>query len=90
MITRHPKVTSAQARAMTVDYGIRGRSTKLKVRRALLFYALKHLGLATRHTPSATSNRTTTNKDRRNRGVFEPFAVIDILTPQSRYWETAV
>jgi hypothetical protein len=26
---------------IAIDYGIRGRSTTLKVRRALLFYALK-------------------------------------------------
>jgi hypothetical protein len=31
--------------ALALDYGIRGRSTALKVRRALLFYALKRLGL---------------------------------------------
>jgi hypothetical protein len=40
-----PGLTPAQARAIAVDYGIRGRSTSLRVRRALLFYALKRLGL---------------------------------------------
>jgi hypothetical protein len=44
-ITPHPRLTPAQARAIAIDYGIRGRSTVLKVRRALLFYALKRLGL---------------------------------------------
>lgn len=44
-IAPHPRLTPAQARAIAIDYGIRGRSTRLKVRRALLFYALKRLGL---------------------------------------------
>ena len=45
VIAPHPKLTTAQARAIAIDYGIRGRSTTVKVRRALLFYALKRLGL---------------------------------------------
>ncbi|MPZ54949.1 MAG: WYL domain-containing protein [Rhizobiales bacterium] len=45
VIAPHPGLTPAQARAIALDYGIRGRSTSLKVRRALLFYALKRLGL---------------------------------------------
>jgi hypothetical protein len=45
VIAPHPKLTPSQARAIAVDYGIRGRSITLKVRRALLFYALKRLGL---------------------------------------------
>jgi hypothetical protein len=44
-IAPHPKLTEAQARAIAVDYGIRGKSTVIKVRRSLLFYALKRLGL---------------------------------------------
>ena len=31
--------------AIAIDYGIRGGSTSIKMRRALLFYALKRLGL---------------------------------------------
>ncbi len=45
VIAPHPRLTPAQARAIAIDYSIRGRSTVLKVRRALLFYALKRLGL---------------------------------------------
>jgi predicted DNA-binding transcriptional regulator YafY len=45
VIAPHPKLTPAQARAIAIDYGIRGRSATLEVRRALLFYALKRLGL---------------------------------------------
>jgi hypothetical protein len=45
VIAPHPALTPAQARAIALDYGIRGRSAALKVRRALLFYALKRLGL---------------------------------------------
>jgi hypothetical protein len=45
VIAPHPKLTPAQARAIAIDYGIRRRALKIKVRRALLFYALKRLGL---------------------------------------------
>jgi hypothetical protein len=45
LIAPHPGLTPAQARAITLDYGIRGGSASIKVRRALLFYALKRLGL---------------------------------------------
>jgi predicted DNA-binding transcriptional regulator YafY len=44
-IAPHPKLTPAQARAVALDYGITGRSTRIPVRRALMFYALKRLGL---------------------------------------------
>ena len=44
-IAPHPDLTPAQAQAIALDYGIRGGSTTLRVRRALLFYALKRLGL---------------------------------------------
>lgn len=47
-IAPHPKLTPAQARAIAIDYRITGRSLKLEVRRALLFYALKRLGLDVR------------------------------------------
>jgi hypothetical protein len=45
VIAPHPGLTPAQARAIALDYGIRGGSATLRVRRALLFYALKRLGL---------------------------------------------
>jgi len=45
VIAPHPDLTPAQARAIAIDYGIRGGSTAIKVRRALLFYALRRLGL---------------------------------------------
>jgi len=45
VIAPHPKLTPAQARAIAVDYRIKGRSLRLEIRRALLFYALKRLGL---------------------------------------------
>src|SRR5205807_1047943 len=45
VIAPHPGLTPAQARAIAIDYGIRGSSMTLQVRRALLFYALKRLGL---------------------------------------------
>ncbi|MGE3874548.1 MAG: WYL domain-containing protein [Parvibaculaceae bacterium] len=48
LIAPHPKLTPAQAQAIAIDYRIKGRSLTLKVRRALLFYALKRLGLDVR------------------------------------------
>src|SRR5207237_1972355 len=45
LIAPHPKLTAAQARAIKIDYGIGRAALKIKVRRALLFYALKRLGL---------------------------------------------
>ena len=45
VIAPHPGLTSAQARAIAIDYALRGGSTAIKVRRALLVYALKRLGL---------------------------------------------
>jgi len=45
VIAPHPDLTPAQSRAIAIDYGIRGGSTSIKVRRALLFYALRRLGL---------------------------------------------
>jgi predicted DNA-binding transcriptional regulator YafY len=45
VIAPHPGLTPAQARAIALDYGITRGSARLKVRRALLFYALKRLGL---------------------------------------------
>jgi hypothetical protein len=45
VIAPHPGLTAAQARAIAIDYGIRGKSASLPVRRALLFYALRRLGL---------------------------------------------
>ncbi len=45
IIAPHPRMTAAQKRAIALDYGIARGSSRLKVRRALLFYALKRLGL---------------------------------------------
>jgi hypothetical protein len=45
VIAPHPKLTPAQSRAIANDYGIRDGSSTIRVRRALLFYALKRLGL---------------------------------------------
>jgi hypothetical protein len=44
-VAPHPDLTPAQSRAIAIDYGLRGSSASIKVRRALLFYALKRLGL---------------------------------------------
>lgn len=44
-IAPHPGLTPAQAKAIALDYGIVKGSAKIRVRRALLFYALRRLGL---------------------------------------------
>jgi len=45
LIAPHPKLTEAQAAAIALDYGMRGGKCTISVRRALLFYALRRLGL---------------------------------------------
>ena len=45
VIAPHPELTPSQSRAIEIDYGLRSGSASIKVRRALLFYALKRLGL---------------------------------------------
>jgi len=43
----HPDLSETQARVVALDYGMRGGKAKIKVRRALLYYALRRLGLDT-------------------------------------------
>ena len=43
----HPALSGTQAKVIALDYGMRGGKTKIKVRRALLYYALRRLGLDT-------------------------------------------
>jgi hypothetical protein len=47
----HPELSESQKKVIALDYGMRGGSTKIKVRKALLYYALRRLGLDT--DPSA-------------------------------------
>jgi len=47
----HPDLSPTQCRAIEMDYGMDGGRAQIPVRRALLFYALKRLGLDT--DPSA-------------------------------------
>jgi hypothetical protein len=46
-IAPHPDLTVAQREAVRLDYGISGEYLSLRVRRAILFYALRRLGLDT-------------------------------------------
>ncbi|GAA5081578.1 WYL domain-containing protein [Roseibacterium beibuensis] len=46
-IAPHPDLSDTQAKVIALDYGMRGGKAKIKVRRALLYYALKRLGLDT-------------------------------------------
>lgn len=43
----HPDLSDTQAKVIALDYGMRGGKAKIKVRRALLYYALRRLGLDT-------------------------------------------
>lgn len=43
----HPALSDTQARVIALDYGMKGGKTEIKVRRALLYYALRRLGLDT-------------------------------------------
>ena len=44
-ICPHPKLSEDQKKVIALDYGMRDGKAKIKVRRALLYYALKRLGL---------------------------------------------
>ena len=46
-IAPHPELSETQKKVIALDYGMRGGSVKIPVRRALLYYALKRLGLDT-------------------------------------------
>ena len=43
----HPDLSKTQKKVIALDYGMRGVSAKISVRKALLYYALKRLGLDT-------------------------------------------
>lgn len=43
----HPDLSETQKKVIALDYGMRGGKVKIPVRRALLYYALKRLGLDT-------------------------------------------
>jgi hypothetical protein len=43
----HPELSETQAKVIALDYGMRGGKATIKVRRALLYYALRRLGLDT-------------------------------------------
>jgi hypothetical protein len=50
-IAPHPDLSETQQKVIALDYGVRGGKAKIPVRKALLYYALKRLGLDT--DPSA-------------------------------------
>lgn len=54
-VAPHPELSDTQAKVIALDYGMRGGKAKIKVRRALLYYALRRLGLDT--DPAARSPR---------------------------------
>lgn len=43
----HPALSDTQAKVIALDYGMKGDKAEIKVRRALLYYALRRLGLDT-------------------------------------------
>jgi hypothetical protein len=43
----HPDLSETQAKVIALDYGMRSGKAKIRVRRALLYYALRRLGLDT-------------------------------------------
>lgn len=43
----HPELSESQKKVIALDYGMGGGKAKIKVRRALLYYTLKRLGLDT-------------------------------------------
>lgn len=43
----HPDLSETQKKVIALDYGMRGGRTKIRVRKALIYYALRRLGLDT-------------------------------------------
>lgn len=43
----HPELSDTQKKVIALDYGMRGGKARIPVRKALLYYALKRLGLDT-------------------------------------------
>ena len=43
----HPALSDTQAKVIALDYGMKGDKAEIRVRRALLYYALRRLGLDT-------------------------------------------
>ena len=43
----HPELSETQAKVIALDYGMKGGKAEIKVRQALLYYALRRLGLDT-------------------------------------------
>jgi hypothetical protein len=43
----HPDLSDTQKKVIALDYGLRGGKAQILVRKALLYYALKRLGLDT-------------------------------------------
>lgn len=68
----HPDLSPTQRRAIEMDYGMEEGKVKIPVRRALLFYALKRLGLDTDPAarPPQDQQIVLTNRDS-IRGVFK-------------------
>lgn len=46
----HPELSETQAKVIALDYGMKGGKAKITVRRALLYHALRRLGLDTEPT----------------------------------------
>jgi hypothetical protein len=47
----HPGLSEAQKKVVALDYGMRNGKCKVTVRKALLYYTLKRLGLNTAPSP---------------------------------------
>ena len=57
----HPELSETQAKVIALDYGMRAGKAKIKVRKALLYYALRRLGLDTdpaARTPAGSADRS--------------------------------
>ena len=46
-IAPHPALSDTQAKVIALDYDMKGGKAEINVRRALLYYALRRLGLDT-------------------------------------------
>ncbi len=53
----HPELSESQKKVIALDYGMRGGKAEIEVRRALLYYTLKRLGLDTDPSARAPQNQ---------------------------------
>lgn len=71
----HPELSESQKKVIALDYGMRGGKAKIPLRRALLYYTLKRLGLDTDPTARRAQDQQIVLL---NRPAFAPNSSADV------------